>query len=247
MMVTRMKYDGILKLEKTMLEENSKRIAQKDMDWMMKKVADAHPEWDALGDKTQREVYILRQVNMFCRGIVHEKPADVRAYVTGLMKAEGYRQRFRTFSDELLRIRPGDSRACDALAKRLSKFEDDAERELPGFRENYAYAISELRGHILAVKTKGAAGSTRMTAVVRDKETEEEINKALAKRKPEDLLKDFEEDAEKLEAGQRDEARRLSEAYRVFISLAMKKRGFFDKNEGRIKKVADRIAEKART
>jgi hypothetical protein len=162
-----MQYDEMLKLEKARLEDNARGISSDDLVWLRKKMIEIHPKWNQLMDKTQYEVYVLRQMNGYCRAIIHDHPTDIRAYVENRLKEKEYDKKLNRLAEEVYSLPIGDGKTCDEMQKRILTHLEKAEAEFPGFKMKRELVISEIFGDIVAVRTSGFAGSARAMSAIR--------------------------------------------------------------------------------
>jgi len=169
-----MTYEKSLEVGRELFDEYSKGIKNEDIEWLRQRIIEAHPAWKEFKDKSQFEYYVLDELNRFLYAIQYRKPENLRTFAEEELKKQEYDQRLSEIAKQITALEPGDERACDVLRENLYKLLDKAEREFPGFKKGRAMMISELRGNILAVKTKGRMGSRAMISQMSKKKKKSE-------------------------------------------------------------------------
>ena len=152
----------LLKYERKKFQELSAGINKTDLDWLTEIFLKKNPELGDYGSDSEKERKFLSRFNSFLYPVHHDKPANIRAYVEEMLKKQDYDKRLGELSNGVFSIKPGDAKACNDLERKINQLLDEAEKEFPGFTKARALMISEISGDIIAVKSKGSAGSTRM-------------------------------------------------------------------------------------
>ncbi|MFH1221939.1 MAG: hypothetical protein V1492_02540 [Candidatus Micrarchaeota archaeon] len=159
-----MTYESSIKLCKLEIEEYSKNMRKEDVEWIRQKLIEYYAaDLQKYEDKNEREYKILYRLSNLLYSIIYNKPPNIREYVERYLKKEEYGNKLeKIMTRDIQAIKPGDASRCDEVRKKIENLLEEAEKEVPGFRKDTAFSVSEMMGDILAKQTHGFAGSARM-------------------------------------------------------------------------------------
>jgi len=163
---------SMVEIEKELFDEKCKRLRKPDIVWLLKFVVTKNPELRGYENDPSKEWKVYNRAGRLIYGVDRDNPADIRNYVERESKKEEYDNRLGELSNEVFSIKPGDAKACNDLERKIHRLLDEADGEFPGFTKARALMISEISGDLIAVKTKGSAGSTRMIRRMQEQKPE---------------------------------------------------------------------------
>jgi len=117
-----------------------------------------------------RDFFMEFQYELLEQAIQDDRPKDILNFVDKQLKKQDYDRQLDAFSNAVISKKSGDSKAIDKLRANIDDFLEKAEKEFPGYKKERSIAISELMGDLLALSTKGFAGSSRMVGEIKRKE-----------------------------------------------------------------------------
>jgi hypothetical protein len=167
-----MKLKDLIKLEKEEMKKLSEGIDKKDMDWIIKMLLNQEPDLKNYKSNPESEKIFLSRLNGILHSISVDKPSDIRDYIKQKILFKEYDNKLTTISDQVFSIKPGDVEKCDELKEKVDKLLEQADKEVPGYRESREIQIDEIYGDLLSLKSKGQFGSTRMNKKIKN-ETKE--------------------------------------------------------------------------
>jgi hypothetical protein len=149
-----------IKEKRREIQEKSRGISKEDLDWMEQKLA--HSKDQGQMSKLELEDFLLFRLSHIVYCIQKDKPRDVRAYVENELKKEAYDHQLGKLMLDFGNIKFGDVKACEDATKKLDTLLKKAEKDFTGFTNARSLMINELKGDLLALRTNGEMGSTRM-------------------------------------------------------------------------------------
>jgi hypothetical protein len=144
------------------IREYSKGIRKNDIEWLTQNILKQDPELADYETNLKSRVYLLDQLASALNIIQHNHPADIRTFVEKKRKEDGYDEALRGLMHDAGLLRIGDAKKCDGIEQKLNALLKKADKDFPDYSSKRERPISELRGDLIAVRTKGKMGSARM-------------------------------------------------------------------------------------
>lgn len=164
-----MKLDDLLNYQKERLRSLSGAISKQDMDFLVQLIINRNPEFGDYKENPEHEEELLSRLNSWLASIQSSKPPDIRTYIEKELKKEEFDDKLDKLSKEVFSIKPGDENSCDDLMKRMYDLLNEANTSIPDYSEKRGRWISDIRGDITAVRTKGKRGSMRGVISITEK------------------------------------------------------------------------------
>lgn len=139
-------------------------ITEEDKDWVIKKLKAYYKSED-----------VEWEYELMEHSIQIHKPSDVRSYVENKLKEKEFDEELGKMMIGFSKIAFGDVKACGEARRKFDDLLRRAEKDSPGFTKARELMISEMNGDLLALRTNGKMGSTRM--LMRFKQEQEKRRK----------------------------------------------------------------------
>src|SRR5271157_6292734 len=85
-----MNFENSIIVQKKLFEEYSQGVNPNEIEWIRKRIIEAHPDWKEFEDKDKFEYYVLFELNLLLSKIQHDKSSDIRPYVKKQLKIQSY-------------------------------------------------------------------------------------------------------------------------------------------------------------
>jgi hypothetical protein len=176
-----MTYEKSIEVDMILFKEYSEGIAKEDINWIKERIISLHPDWKNFEDKNKYEFYVLDELNSFLFAIKEDKPSDIKAYVEKKLKKQEYDKKIKSLMSRAGSLHLGDEEKCDQIEQELKNLLTEADNEFPDFSEEYGRFASEIRMDLMAVRTGGKRGSSRMIMKLLGQRMEKEMNEKTEK------------------------------------------------------------------
>lgn len=154
-------YERWLKDCQERIKEYSKGIKEADIQWLTRNIIKHSPRLSDYQTNPESRVRLLDRLASILSIIQYNHPADIRAFVEKKQKENSYDERLRGLIREAGALNIGDDKKYDEIEKKLKALLKMADKDFPDYSAKRDRPISELRGDLIAIKTKGKMGSTR--------------------------------------------------------------------------------------